>query len=132
MTPARPQKTTGGAYGMALLGFLLGIFGLHRIYLRQYGYGIALSAVAIAGLLLMVAQYVAIMSDMLAGLTAAATAGGDANFADIPDVSNLKALVDSPPPQMRLGMALFGVGLAWFVVDLFFVPWAVRKHNAGA
>ena len=121
----RGDKNLAGAFAMAFLGLVLGVFGMHRYYLKQRIYGTLLSSVFLSGLLVIFLSYAGMVNEVLTGYLSYSASG---NIGHIPDIGMLMV---SPPLRVYLGVGLCVVGIVWFFVDLLYLPSAVKKYRAG-
>lgn len=120
------QKELSGAYIAAVVGLLLGVLGMHRFYLRHHLSAIVLTLVFVVGLFMfvkeIVVQYQALLGQLLGALSSGAA---------LHDIPNLEQEVSPPGNHNRaIAGALCGIGLIWWVVDLFLLPGMVKRYNA--
>lgn len=126
---AAAEKSVGGAYGMAVVGLLLGIVGMQRFYVRRYVSATLMTAVFIAGLFLLtwelIVGYYALLNQVTGAL--AALDGGTPQLGAVPDISSVGRPSDA---ALLYGKIAGGVGIAWWAVDLLLIPKMVREFNA--
>lgn len=119
------KKYLWKAYGAAFLGLVLGLVGMHRLYLEYTVSGIMMLFILIGGIASLVYGYFLVFSPVIEGLVNAT--GGGANFNDIPDLGQLRQFGQGK--WFNIGYVLCGVSLLWFLVDLLCMPMLVRRAN---
>lgn len=119
ITPAR-------AYGIWLLGMLLGIFGLHRFYLRQYVRGIVISAPFIIGLVMLFYNYAQFVANTFdSALLMLSSSGGNFHaFGELQLQQGVLGLTNQ-----HIAFVLMGVGIALFILEAFLIPRACRRYQ---
>ena len=104
------KKYLWKAYGAAFLGLVLGLVGMHRLYLEYTVSGIMMLFILIGGIASLVYGYFLVFSPVIEGLVNAT--GGGANFNDIPDLGQLRQFGQGK--WFNIGYVLCGVSLLWF------------------
>lgn len=128
MARSAADKTLPGAYGMAILGILLGIVGMHRFYLRRYISATLMTGLFLTGLFMLVSELILTYYSLLSSLSTALTglsAGG--NFASIPDIPTLSPLDGD---DAVYGLIIGGISVVWWFIDLFLLPSMVKHYQA--
>ena len=120
---AQTLKTVPGAYGMAILGLVLGIIGMQRFYVRRYLSATLQTLIFLGGLFVFIWEIVQHYYNLLNQLTASLGAGATLNT--IPEITG-GTVGDI---DLVVGYALVGIGGAWWVVDLFLIPFMVKEFN---
>jgi len=122
------KKSVWGAYGMASLALITGVMGFPRYYLKQRLRGTLMSVLFLGGLLIVVYHYIGIYVGIAAQAVDALSGlgSGQVDFAQIP---SFDANTLAPTVSTYFGFVCCGLGLAWWFVDLFLLPSAVKKYN---
>ena len=128
---AQPEKSLAAAYGRALLGPVLGIFGLQRYYLHRYFSATVMTMLFIVGLMwgvvILLTPHLALLTEVATSLSFGGLSG---------NISNIEQQLTAAPPEeqrQRLAYAgsLCGISVLWWVLDLFLLPGMVRKYQQG-
>lgn len=124
-------KNSGSAYGMAFLGLLLGIIGLHRFYVRRSFSAMLMSAVFLAGMTLL-AYEIAIRYYALIDVVSQSSSGLlSFYYGDSPQINLITEQVPGNS-SIALGIIICAVGFLWWLVDLLLIPGLVNKYNEEA
>ena len=119
------EKNIWMAYIFSFLGLILGLVGMHRMYLGFKISGVFMIAITLAGVLSFIYGYFFLVYYPFIEGYVNVLSGG--NLSDLPDVSDLGKFNDGSWYYATL--AFGGVSLLWLLVDMLMMSSLVRKAN---